>query len=313
MTIPNYQDFMNPILEVYAGLESETRPKDIETKVADMLNISEEDRLLMLKDGKRSVVYSRIDWSAYYMYIAGLLYKPRRGFYKITDEGIRVFKSGVVVNNNLLKQYPSYVDFWNVDSRTKDNKSSKDIDGESPETRMERAIKEIEKEDPETRMERAIKEIEEALKDEILTSLRIMDPKKFEQTVVDLMIAMNYGIGKTTQYSHDGGIDGIIDEDELGLSRIYLQAKRYSEGKIQEREMRDFMGALADKPVSKGVFITTVSFSDKAVRMAKDSKHHAVRLIDGTELVDLMIKHNLGVRLKKGYEIKEIDNSYFED
>ncbi|MDR3079268.1 MAG: restriction endonuclease [Rickettsiales bacterium] len=177
----------------------------------------------------------------------------------------------------------------------------------------DRAPEIIEQEDPETRIERAIEGMEAVLVDEILTSLKNIHPKKFEQVVVDLMVAMNYGVGKTTQYVVDGGIDGIIDEDELGLSKIYLQAKRYSDGKVQEKEMRNFMGALADKPVGKGVFITTSIFSDKAINMAHNSKHHVVRPVDGRELAELMIKHNLGVRLKKGYEVKEIDNSFFEE
>jgi len=299
MAIPNYQEFMTPVLKIYAELGREAKTREVEDIVANAFKIPPEDRALMVKSGANSVVYSRVHWASYYMYAAGLLEKPRRGFYKITEEGLKVLKSGQVVNDDFLMQYKSFIEFTERSApKTKEDKDAKPI---------------IEPEDPETRMEGAIKEMEAVLKDEILASLKIMHPEKFEQVVVDLMVAMDYGVGKTTRYVGDGGIDGIIDEDELGLSKIYLQAKRYSDGKVQEKEMRDFMGALADKPVSKGVFITTSAFSDKAVNMARDSKHHVVRLIDGRELADLMMKHNLGVRLKKGYEVKEIDSSFFED
>jgi restriction system protein len=298
MAIPNYQEFMNTVLKVYAELGTETKIRDIETKVADALKISPEDRLLMVKSGANPVVYSRIHWASYYMYVAGLLEKPHRGFYKITAEGLEVLKSGSKINDAFLIRYKSFADF---------------IERSIPKTKENKTSEMIEQEDPETRIGNAMKEMEIVLKDEILVSLKNMHPEKFEQVVVDLMVAMDYGVGKTTRYVGDGGIDGIIDEDELGLSKIYLQAKRYSDGKIQEKEMRDFMGALTDKPVSKGVFITTSSFSDKAANMAKNSKHHFVRLVDGQELAELMMKHNLGVRLKKGYEIKEIDNSFFEE
>lgn len=298
MTVPNYQEFMNPVLKVYAELGCEAKTKDIETKVADLLKLSQQDRLLLIKSGANSVVFSRVHWATYYMYAAGLLERTRRGFYKISPEGLKAFKSKEVINDAFLTRYKSFREFLERSvGKTKENK----------------IVPSIEPEDPETLMERAIKGLEAVLKDEILSSLKNMNPEKFEHVVVDLMVAMDYGVGQTTRYVGDGGIDGIIDEDELGLSKIYLQAKRYGSGKVNEKEMRDFLGALSDKPVTKGVFITTSAFSEKATNMAKNAKHHIVRLVDGLELAELMMKHNLGVRLKKGYEVKEIDSSFFED
>lgn len=298
MTVPNYQDFMNPVLKVYAELGKEAKTKDIETKVADILELSPQDRLLLLKSGSISIVSSRTYWAGYYLYAAGLLERPRRGFYKISPEGLKVFKSGAVINDAFLTRYKPFREF--LERSAVKPKESKMIETGAAE-------------DPETLMERAIKGLEAVLKDEILSSLKNMNPEKFEKVVVDLMVAMDYGVGQTTRYVGDGGIDGIIDEDELGLSKIYLQAKRYSNGKVNEKEMRDFLGALSDKPVTKGVFITTSAFSEKAANMAKNAKHHVVRLVDGFELAELMMKHNLGVRLKKGYEVKEIDSSFFEE
>lgn len=298
MTVPNYQDFMNPVLKVYAELGKEAKTKDIETKVADILEISPQDRLLLIKSGVNSVVFSRVHWASYYLYAAGLLERPHRGFYKISPEGLKVFKSGAVINDAFLTRYKTFREF---------------LERSAVKPKESKMIETGEAEDPETLMERAIKGLEAVLKDEILSSLKNMDPEKFEKVVVDLMVAMDYGVGQTTRYVGDGGIDGIIDEDELGLSKIYLQAKRYSNGKVNEKEMRDFLGALSDKPVTKGVFITTSAFSEKAANMAKNAKHHVVRLVDGFELAELMMKHNLGVRLKKGYEVKEIDSSFFEE
>lgn len=298
MTVPNFQEFMNPVLKVYAKLGVEAKIKDIESTVADDLKLSSQDRLLLIKSGANSVVFSRVHWASYYLYAAGLLERPRRGYYKISPEGMRVFKSKDVLNDAFLSRYQSFREF---------------LKRSAIKPKEKKIVDTFEAEDPESLMERAIKGLEAVLRDEILSSLKNMNPEKFEKVVVDLMVAMNYGVGQRTRYVGDGGIDGIIDEDELGLSKIYLQAKRYSNGKVNEKEMRDFLGALSDKPVTKGVFITTSSFSEKAMNLAKNSKHHIVRLVDGSELAELMMKHNLGVRLKKGYEVKEIDSSFFEE
>ena len=127
------------------------------------------------------------------------------------------------------------------------------------------------------------------------------------------MEKMNYGIGKMTKLSHDGGIDGIIDEDELGLEKIYLQAKRYSDNKVNEKEMQNFAGALGCSPVRKGVFITTSYFDEKAKRKAASLQGKVIRLVDGDELTRLMIKHNVGVQTKTKIEIKKLDEDFFSE
>lgn len=303
MSIPNYQEFMNPVLELYLKINSPAKTKDIEKQIADNMKISNEDRLLTIKSGLNSIIFSRIFWASYYMYRAGLLEKPSRGFYKITDEGKKVLNKKITINDEFLLTYPSFADFI----AKSNNYYQKDI-----QKKLDKNDDCLINEDPETKITNAIYELNSALEDDILTSLKSIDPKIFEQVVVNLMEAMDYGIGKTTRYVADGGVDGIIDEDELGLSKIYLQAKRYSDGKVNEKEMRDFVGALATNNVNKGVFITTSHFSEKAISTANNARNHIIRLIDGPELSKLMIKHNLGVKLKKGYEIKELDNSFFE-
>lgn len=151
------------------------------------------------------------------------------------------------------------------------------------------------------------------LQSELLDKLKQIDPVRFEQIVLQLMEKMNYGVGSMTKMSHDGGVDGIIDEDELGLEKIYLQAKRYSDNKVNEKEMQNFAGALGCSPVRKGVFITTSYFDERAKRKASSIQGKVIRLVDGDELTRLMIKHNVGVQLKTRIDIKKIDEDFFSE
>ena len=155
----------------------------------------------------------------------------------------------------------------------------------------------------------------ENLQSELLLKLKSVDPVRIEEIVLNLMEKMNYGVGLMTKLSHDGGIDGIIDEDELGLEKIYLQAKRYSDNKVNEKEMQNFAGALSCSPVRKGVFITTSYFDEKAKKKAEDAskKGLIIRLINGDELTKLMIKHNIGVQIKTKIEIKKLDEDFFAE
>lgn len=302
MSVPNYQDFMNPCLKVFADSKEIIKGTDIVDKVSDNLGLSDEDRSQVLKSGE-SVVKSRVYWATYFMYRAGLLERPSRGYYKITEEGLRVVASGEKINDEFLMKYPAFVEFM---QKTNDNAKKRH------EERTEQISCDNTDIDPEQRINDAIDEINVALEDEILGTLKSIDPKRFESIVIDLMEAMDYGVGEVTRFVADGGIDGIINEDELGLSKIYLQAKRYNDGKVNEVEMRDFVGALATNNVSKGVFITTSTFADKAKTCAKNAHGHSIVLIDGPMLARLMREHNLGAKQKKNYDIKEFDASYFE-
>lgn len=302
MSVPNYQDFMNPCLKVFADSKEVIKGTDIVDKVSDNLGLSDEDRSQVLKSGE-SVVKSRVYWATYFMYRAGLLERPSRGYYKITEEGLRVVASGEKINDEFLMKYKAFADFM---QKTNDNAKKRH------EERTEQISCDNTDIDPEQRINDAIDEINVALEDEILGTLKSIDPKRFEQVVIDLMEAMDYGVGEATRFVADGGIDGIINEDELGLSKIYLQAKRYNDGKVNEVEMRDFVGALATNNVSKGVFITTSTFADKARNSASSAHGHTIVLIDGPMLAKLMREHNLGAKQKKNYDIKEFDASYFE-
>jgi len=147
----------------------------------------------------------------------------------------------------------------------------------------------------------------------LLQRLKQTDPVEFEKIVLFLMEAMNYGVGSMTKQSHDGGIDGIINEDELGLEKIFLQVKRYSDNKVNAKEMQNFIGALSVSSVRKGVFITTSVFDEKAKDKANSAQNITLRLIDGNELTRLMIKHNVGVQIEQTIILKRIDEDFFAE
>ena len=302
MSIPNYQDFMNVVLEVYAKEGEILNRTDIIDVVADKMGLSEEDKKQTIKSGEQ-VISSRIYWASYYMFRAGLLERIQRGIYKITDVGLNVCKSGEKINNDYLMRYKSFVDFIET-SHTSAKPSNKSI-GQIQHPTCDNT-------DPEEMLENAINDLNALLEDDILSNLEKVDPKQFERIVVDVMESMDYGIGSVTPYVADGGIDGIIDEDELGLSKIYLQAKRYVDNKVNEKEMRNFVGALATHNVKKGVFITTSDFAPKAIAASNNAHGYTIALINGTKLAKLMRKYNLGAKSKKNYDIKEFDASYFD-
>jgi restriction system protein len=294
MSVPSYQEFMNPVLQILVKIRKGARPRDIENAVADLLELSDEDRLQLVPSGIETTIRNRTGWACFYLMKAGLLERSMRGFYKVSGEGLKVIESKEEVNNKFLMKYRPFAEFKKAIVLDTTTKTTFEVD------------------DPETKISKALEEIIDILEQDLLDTLKNVEPEKFERIVIDLMEAMDYGIGQVTRHVGDGGIDGVVNEDELGLDKIYLQVKRYTNNRINEKEMRDFVGALETSSVNKGVFITTSFFSEKSEKLAKSCRHHIIRLVDGKELVKLMIKYNLGVKIKKGYEVKEIDNSFFE-
>lgn len=300
MSVPDFQQFMNPILKFLSEAKENVKVSDMEKAMISAMSFTKEQAEATIKSGKNTIIYSRCHWATYYLVRAGLIDRPQRGFFRISNEGLKVLKSNQTIDIEYLKRYPAFIEFLNS-VKTYEQKRTNDS----------KTITEQEK-DPEERISQAIDELNAALEDDILASLKTVDPKLFEHIVVDLMEAMHYGVGTATRYVSDGGVDGIIDEDELGLSKIYLQAKRYNDGKVNEKEMRDFVGALATNNVSKGVFITTSSFAEKAEKTAKSAHGHTIVLIDGKKLANLMRCHGLGAKHKENYDVREFDASYFE-
>ena len=295
MSIPSFEAFLKPALQIYAKNKKEIRPRDIQDEIAMFFNFTEEEKKEMLPSNKETVLKNRTQWAVYYLFRAGLVERTNRGYYKITDLGIKESNIDDEINVNYLKKFPSFIDFKSENIKSNNNK-------------------EEENQTPDEMILNAQNVYLENLQNELLIKLKQVDYIKFEEIVLSLMEKMNYGVGKKTKISHDGGIDGIINKDELGLEKIYIQAKRYSNNKVNEKEMRDFAGALScSNEAREGVFITTSDFSDKAQKMALSVHGKVIRLIDGKELTSLMIKHNIVVQLKEKVEIKKIDEDFFSE
>ena len=300
MAIPTYDELMSPVLKLLSdGVERSG--DDISNTIANQLNLTEEEKNRIYANNPKKVFKDRIAWARTYLKKAGLIESPQRATSKITAEGMKVAKSKLdKLNLKFLEQYESFREFRHIDN-------SNEVEGKS---------KKIETvQTPDEMLDFVQNSYKENLQSELLLKLKSVDPVRFEEIVLNLMEKMNYGIGSMTKLSHDGGIDGIIDEDELGLEKIYLQAKRYSDNKINEKEMQNFAGALSCSPVRKGVFITTSYFDEKAKKKAEDAskKGLIIRLINGDELTKLMIKHNIGVQIKTKIEIKKLDEDFFAE
>ena len=300
---------MLPILQVLAK-HGKLHQKDYATLAADLLNISSAQRLLMLPSGVQPIFYNRAGWAAWYLIQAGLLSKPKRAWAEITEEGRKLLATNPTkVDNKVLAKYPSFVEKVLT-------KYPSVVGKPLPSTATQ--VTESESDTPDEQIASAYSKLNQTLATDLLTTLRKMDHFKFEQLVVDLLLAMGYGGSReeaahVTKKSGDEGIDGIIKEDRLGLDVIYIQAKRYQEDSAISREkLQSFVGALSGKHASKGVFITTSRFAETAVSYAAGVPQKVI-LIDGERLAELMIEHDVGVTTRQLLKIKQLDTDYFED
>ena len=262
--------------------------------------LSKEERMELLPSGKQQTFNNRVGWARTYLKKAGLIASPKRGLVKITPRGLEVLATNPeTINVKFLEQFNEFIEF-----RSKTNKKSEEsTEADSSDSST-----------PEEALEVAYQSLRDGLADEILTTLKQCSPSFFEKLVVDVLVKMGYGgsrreAGKAIGGSGDGGIDGIINEDRLGLDNIYIQAKRW-EGVVGRPEIQKFAGALQGYRSKKGIFITTSSFTKEAQEYVSriDSK---IVLIDGDRLASLMIDNNVGVTLEASYEIKRMDSDYF--
>ena len=303
MGIPDYQGIMLPLLKIFPDQQEHSLREAIEI-LAGTYKLSDDERKELLPSGSAFVFDNRVGWAILYLKKAGLLASTRRGFYRITQRGLKVLKQNPTqINNKFLKQYPEFVAF-RVPS-TKHKAKTKSAVTET-----------INQQTPEESLEYAHQKIKQDLAQELLSQVKSCSPSFFERLVVELLVRIGYGgsrieVGKAVGKSGDGGIDGTIKEDLLGLDAIYIQAKRW-EGIVGRPEIQKFVGALQGKQAKKGVFITTSNFSNEAVDYVSriDSK---IVLIDGVQLTQLMIDHDVGVSKVSSYEIKKIDSDYFMD
>ena len=302
--VPKYNEMYNETLEVLNKYE-EINYKDLVDKVADILNMSEEDRNLMLDNKKATVVYYRLGWTKTYLSKAGLVESKKRGVYRITEEGKRVFAENIRITNKYLMKYPSFVEFVQVVSKENSNDNNQNTSVVEDDVT------------PNEKIENAINLINSRLRTEILEMIMSKEPVFFEQLVLDLLKEMGYTFDDLstirTNYVGDEGIDGIIKEDSFGFSSIYIQAKRWKDGSpVGRKEIQAFLGAVAGQGGRKGLFITTSRFTKEAIDYAAKQLQVKLVLIDGEKLADLMLKYELGVTTVKTYKIKQLDMDYFE-
>ena len=295
---------MTPLLRCLANGKT-VKLKDIEASVYQNLGLSAEQLKLRIPSGKQTYAYHRLQWAKTYLVKAGLIEQPKRAFCTITSKGLSALATGEQINNQYLSQYPEFLDFK---TRTKDTSDSLDENTTS-------LVNSNSHKTPEELIEAAVDTLNTNLSDEILQAVLSASPAFFENLVVDLMLAMGYGgsrkdAGQATQYTQDGGIDGVIKEDKLGLEMIYLQAKRYTNKTVGRPDIQAFAGALDMHRAKKGVFITTSSFSKDALEYVGMIEKRIV-LVDGKQLTELMLTHNLGVSTKQVFEVKALDSDYF--
>jgi len=297
MELPKYHETFIPVLEILNTVES-IKSRDLASKVRDLYYSELPLELMNQKTSSgANVLIDRILWGKSYLKMGKFVMYPKRGFVQITEKGKRILELG----NLPLQDLQNDSDFINHRETVTSEKVNE----------IEDEIVKIENASPQDLIDSGFSTIETEVKTELLERLKEIDPYYFEKVILILLKKMGYGDFIETSKSGDGGIDGIINEDKLGLEKIYTQAKRYNENKVREKDIRNFIGAMSGD-TSKGVFITTSTFDDAAVKKAKEA-HHRIILIDGLKLVDLMHQYNVGVQVKTIYEIKEIDNDFFEE
>ncbi len=306
MTIPDYQTLMLPVLRLASDGNEHKFSKAVE-ELADEFNLSTEERNELLPSGSQAVFNNRVGWARSYLKQAGLLASPKRGFFTVTQKGTELLATNPSrIDASTLEQFPEFIEF----------KNRKKEQGEEDKTELVPTSEQESTLTPEDSLASAYNKLRSALESEILIAVKESLPSFFERVVVDLLVKMGYGgnrqdAGRALGKSGDGGIDGIINEDRLGLDVIYIQAKRW-EGVVGRPEIQKFAGALQGQRARKGVFITTSSFTKEAREYASVIETKII-LIDGEHLSKLMAEHNVGVSTVGQYEVKKLDSDYFDN
>ena len=298
MSIPDYQSIMLPLLRIM-GDGNEHSIHELLDCLALEFRLSQAELEILIPSGKQTTFYNRVGWARTYLTKSGLIKQTRRTIYQITERGRDALKfNPLKIDGNFLRQYPEYLEF----------KHRKEI----PQTIINPGLEDVRT--PEEILEDAYQDVREGLIQELLLSVKALSPTFFEHLVVDLLVKMGYGgsqkdAARAVGQSGDGGIDGIIDEDRLGLDAIYIQAKRW-EGAVGRPEIQKFVGALMGKKARKGIFITTSTFTSDAINFVSNIDFKIV-LLDGKRLAEFMLDYDIGVNVVSTYAIKKIDSDYF--
>lgn len=304
MAIPDYESLMLPLLQLAAQTsQTEVSAREAANILADQFKLTAEERTALLPSGATFVFASRVNWACTYLKKAGLLVATRRGFFQITERGTDVLKSKPKrLDNNSLDRFPEFREFR---SRGKKESRRQVEAGEGAAGVPEEVIA------GQYDLQR------KALAAQLLDAVKSASPQFFERLVVTLLVKMGYGgtlqdAGAAVGRSGDGGVDGVIKEDKLGLDTIYVQAKRWDDKTVGSPQIDQFAGALQKKKARKGVFLTTSTFTSEALRSVADYSVRIV-LIDGPALAELMIDHDVGVAVTTAYHLKRIDSDFFDE
>lgn len=302
--IPSFEKFFLPSLQCFAQQNS-CDGKLLQEHCIKELGLNEEDIRELIKSGRKTKLQDRISWTITYFYQACLIERLQRGVYRITQRGRDFLKSHT--SDFGKEDLMQFKEFKKYASR---NKTATAKTQEEEHTAISKTPSEI--------LDEAYQEINKDLTQKLLDEVKRQSPQFFEQLVIRLLVNMGYGgsfedAAKVTQYSHDDGIDGVIKEDKLGLDTIYIQAKRYTTQAVQKPDLQKFIGALVEHKATKGIFITTSSFSSGALETCKKAEHVKIILIDGTQLANFMIEYNVGVSTTQVYEIKRVDTDFFAE
>jgi restriction system protein len=302
MAIPTYEDLMLPILRILQD-KKEHAYRELVESLAKEFQLTDEEKERRIPSGQQTYLQNRTGWARTHLKKSGFVEYVNRGVYRITTKGLTILQDNPQrIDNKFLRQFTEFVEWFDVKTTKTKEESLK-------------SIEELEK-TPDELLDSAYQTILTNLATEILETIKSCSPSFFERLVVELIVAMGYGgtlqdAGKAVGKSGDGGIDGIIKEDRLGLDVIYLQAKRW-EGNVSRPEIQKFAGALLGNQARKGVFITTSDFTKEAKDYVKTISSNII-LINGEELAELMIDYNVGVSVATTYEIKKIDSDYFSE
>jgi restriction system protein len=290
MDIPKFHETFVPILETLADGKT-IQHRELLSKVVEKY-YSKLPKELLEKKTKTGdlLILNRIAWGKSYLKKAGYIHYPQRGAVQMTQKGKEVNKDkvnlkGIISESGIFNFYK--------EEKAKELEDM-EMKGSSPQDLIESGFSAIEAQ----------------VKSELLDKLKTIDPFYFERVILTLLGKMGYGESIETSKTGDGGIDGIVNQDKLGLEKIYIQAKRYNENKVREKEIRNFIGAMSGD-TTKGVFVTTSEFDQQAIKKAHDA-HHTIILIDGKRLVDLLYQYSVGVQVQNTYEVKAVDDNFFE-
>ena len=302
MAVPKFFDFFEAFLRVIQDGELHNA-KEVRSKVANDMQLSEADRTELIPSGRQTTLDNRVNWARTYLNKAGLIETPLRGRYRITEEGKKALTSGEKIDLNYLKRYEGFKEFCSATA----GGNSEDTEKANNESPLES-------------LDAAFNRVNATLASELMDEVMKLTPSEFEKLVVKLLLQMGYGsgiddAGMVTKQSNDGGIDGIIKEDQLGFSNIYIQAKQWAvDQTVGMPEIQKFVGALMGQKAQKGLFITTAKFSSGARQYAEGNLSGTkVVLVDGKALTRIMIRHNVGVSIEHVYEIKRLDSDFFAD